>query len=730
MSLSVLKTVDLHSQTNNTEHHTSEISVDQLIVRRGQPFTVTLHLTQAFNHDLHHLNFTAETGELPSEDRGTKSRFAIPDNVWRSSSAKAVWRVELKKNYPQTAIALTITPPSDTPIGEYKLSVSTKHGETLRVTLTVLFNPWCPDDWVFLPDERERQEYVMNEQGIIYRGSGRYISPCYWDYAQFEDDMVKICMKMLDVNRKHLWDPADDVSARCNPIYVGRVVSAMINCADDRGVLQGNWSGSFGGGVPPTHWSGSHAILKRWYNSNCRPVRYGQCWVFAGVMCSVLRLLGIPCRVISNFQSAHDCNQNLLIDVYHADYGVREKKSRDSIWNFHVWVEGWMRRPDLSADGKFDGWQILDPTPQEKSDGVYCCGPAPLTAIKNGHINSKYDLPFVFAEVNADCVDWLVKADGSKVKIYSDTKRVGHNISTKSVGSNQRQDVTNNYKYREGSKEEREAFKYATTGDLSGDFSRDFIMHSSAVSPSDSPTNVTPPTSNGGNHVVEETDEENLDVILPLPVSMRFEEVSQPVNGKDVSLNLVLTSKSGDARPLSVNLSVQAMRYNGRPAVNIKTEVKEATLQPGKDLSIPVLVPFSSYHKHMVQLDSLKISAIVTDKQNPDNKYLAEDDVVLLDPPISVTMSKQVRFNQEARAEVVFMNPLEETLTDCTVTLSGSGLVREEQQFRLPDLQRNRRIRIQFPFVPYKTGEKTLMVDFNCSAFRNLKTSGTVTVRV
>ncbi|XP_023257751.1 protein-glutamine gamma-glutamyltransferase 5-like, partial [Seriola lalandi dorsalis] len=146
-------------------------------------------------------------------------------------------------------------------------------------------------------------------------------------------------------------------------------------------------------------------------------------------------------------------------------------------------------------------------------------------------------------------------------------------------------------------------------------------------------------------------------------------------------LNLVLTSKSGDARPLSVNLSVQAMRYNGRPAVNIKTEVKEATLQPGKDLSIPVLVPFSSYHKHMVQLDSLKISAIVTDKQNPDIKYLAEDDVVLLDPPISVTMSKQVRFNQEARAEVVFMNPLEETLTDCTVTLSGSGLVREEQQF-------------------------------------------------
>lgn len=26
-------------------------------------------------------------------------------------------------------------------------------------------------------------------------------------------------------------------------------------------------------------------------------------------------------------------------------------------------------RPDLSADGKFDGWQVVDPTPQELSDG-------------------------------------------------------------------------------------------------------------------------------------------------------------------------------------------------------------------------------------------------------------------------------------------------------------------------------------------------------------------------
>lgn len=35
--------------------------------------------------------------------------------------------------------------------------------------------------------------------------------------------------------------------------------------------------------------------------------------------------------------------------------------------NFHVWVECWMRRDDLSPE--FNGWQVVDPTPQETSAG-------------------------------------------------------------------------------------------------------------------------------------------------------------------------------------------------------------------------------------------------------------------------------------------------------------------------------------------------------------------------
>lgn len=81
--------------------------------------------------------------------------------------------------------------------------------------------------------------------------------------------------------------------------------------------------------------------------------------------------------------------------------------------------------------------------------GVFCCGPAPVRAIKEGDLQLKYDIPFVFAEVNADVVYWVVRGDGTHKK-STHCSIVGKNISTKSVGRDSREDITHNYKYPEG----------------------------------------------------------------------------------------------------------------------------------------------------------------------------------------------------------------------------------------------------------------------------------------
>ena len=103
-------------------------------------------------------------------------------------------------------------------------------------------------------------------------------------------------------------------------------------------------------------------------------VKYGQCWVFSAVTTTVCRALGLPCRSVTNYVSAHDTNQSLTIDRFFSDTGDEltskdhPEYGNDSIWNFHVWNDVWMARPDLPAG--FGGWQAIDATPQEASDGI------------------------------------------------------------------------------------------------------------------------------------------------------------------------------------------------------------------------------------------------------------------------------------------------------------------------------------------------------------------------
>lgn len=91
--------------------------------------------------------------------------------------------------------------------------------------------------------------------------------------------------------------------------------------------------------------------------------------------------------------------------------------------------------------------------PPRFPSGLYCCGPASVKAIKEGEVDLNYDTRFAFSMVNADCMSWLVYG-GKEQKIHQDTASVGNFISTKSIQSDERDDVTESYKYEEGTAEQ------------------------------------------------------------------------------------------------------------------------------------------------------------------------------------------------------------------------------------------------------------------------------------
>jgi len=233
---------------------------------------------------------------------------------------------------------------------------------------------------------------------------------------------------------------------------------------------------------------------------------------------------------VTNFDSAHDKDESMTIDYHFDEEGDFIGHMSDSVWNYHVWNESWFKRPDL-PDGH-DGWQVYDATPQEKSEKIFRCGPASVKAVKNGEVYLPYDTGFVFAEVNGDNVYWEVKKDGSMETTNVDKNAIGNSISTKAPGSEEREDLTGEYKYPEGSNEERNAVKLA-------------FQYSSRIE-----------------HEIYKPEVED--------VEFRLEVGDTVYAGKSFDAAVVVVNKSENTQNIKVNFAAVLSFYTGVPERRLK----------------------------------------------------------------------------------------------------------------------------------------------------------------
>ncbi len=196
----------------------------------------------------------------------------------------------------------------------------------LKKAVVVLFNAWSEEDTVYLEDPEWREEYVLNTRGRLYIGD-RYGTA--WNLGLYHPDTFRAVLYILETISKLSFEKKRD------PVEVVREMSAIVNVQDDNGVLVGRWDGDYMDGKDPSFWQGSMPILQQFYQSGGVPVKYGQCWVFSGVFLTVLKVLGIPSRSVTNFNSAHDTNRNRTIDEYYDEDGERIdylSSGEDSIW--------------------------------------------------------------------------------------------------------------------------------------------------------------------------------------------------------------------------------------------------------------------------------------------------------------------------------------------------------------------------------------------------------------
>jgi len=329
-------------------------------------------------------------------------------------------------------------------IGRFNLSFSLDNTVSFGESLIILFNPYNSVDQVFYPNQEELSEYIENENGIHWRGGAEWHYPSRWYYAQFSYYSLLTALYALD---NFEGDSSD-------PITVSRYFTQFATIqGGGPGLLWGRWSEPYSGGQLPTSWTGTNQIVEQFIKTNYQTVKYAQCWVFGGSINTLMRTLGIASRQLFTFGSGHESpvggHYSHVIENKYDERGSYIGSSGGSVWNFHSWNEIWL---NSRSDGVDNGWQAIDGTPQERSDGAYRMGPTSVTAVKERKETLPYDVPFVVSEVDATLVNNMYKCQSGRfncqfLKHISNTTS-GDLIVTQLPGSTEEADITWNYKVK------------------------------------------------------------------------------------------------------------------------------------------------------------------------------------------------------------------------------------------------------------------------------------------
>ncbi|XP_052818227.1 hemocyte protein-glutamine gamma-glutamyltransferase-like [Mya arenaria] len=674
--------VDLDIRQNTHEHHTNEFDItdsrvydsrEVLVIRRGQTFLAHVTFNRAFDPNKDDLKLVFEYGKCPLASKGTRIELIMSDKdvsnewgAWIESSEDALTSLQI------------LTPPK-LAIGKWKLKIDViKREESNKTTyryvhkdpIYILFNPWCEDDSVYMRDEGGKllREYILNETGKIYVGNKKKISPRMWVFGQFTGDVLDCALSLLD--QAKIRD-----QARSNPVVIARKLSALVNSSNGNGVLMGNWDGDYTGGTSPLEWTGSCAILEQYFRTK-EPVRYGQCWVFSGVLTSVCRALGIPARSVTNFSSAHDTDGSISIDThFNTDGEPLEKYNKDSVWNFHVWNDVWMARPDLPVG--YGGWQAVDATPQEASDGVYCMGPTSLRAIREGKVSLQYDGPFLFSEVNADEVYWMVEEDGSMDKrmfqnSVEKAKITDRDARHKKLCSDvEREDVTDQYKFQEGSEEERAAVREAN-------------LHSTVEG-------------------IYETADEDVEFQLCYDIDTFV--------GEEIKVTLTAQNNSATKRTVMGTLVLGTAYYTGVFHKELLKQKVDVVLEPNKEKELEFKVDAGIYLDNLVDHCIITISCFCFVKETRQH-YIDRDELRLRKPTLTIKAPVSADNGQSFKVDVSFENKLPVPLTRCELRVEGPGL-QKPVIYRQRDVNAKGTFIATFQMTPVKSGKRDVVVYFN-----------------
>jgi len=628
---------------NTTEYKTP--ANPRLVIRRAQQYFFTI----TTNKEVPQANWTFFPSAKRTWDGTSIAMFAgnapFPTDKWYFKVTPGFVGVNSQE------FLLQISIPSEAEIGTYEFRVDATAGvppgigagrapapgiqKIFPKRVVVLFNPWQSTDVVYLADAKERDEYVKSEDGLMRLA----VAPKAWKYNQFDENTLDVLTFLLD----------NSFPDRTFPPLVVREVAGFTNWRYALpGLVEGKWGGGFGAETNPETWTGSGEIIKKYVDGGHKTVKYGQCWVFAGLATTLCRAAGIPARPVSSFGTAIDngapCDG--IIDAYFKWDGTKyvfdEVKTTDGAWNYHVWTETWMKRLDLVNR---DGWQLIDPTGQTKGPGRVEIGPAARESIiyeiaPPNAVN--FDAGFMWSSAFAELRLYEDSAASPGVFVLKKTRtseeaKFAEHVWTKQVGAIAVEDIEGEYR----------------------PFGR----------------SPTAPARSGG-----------FNVVFHAPESVSI--------GQNVTGTLTINNSLDVSRTLTFSFGARLLYYNGDLATWLADPAwNPIVLLPGQSVDVPLTIGAGAMAPFIGGTQTfVNFIGAVHDAASGQTEYIYGESTQLAPPPLGLGLvpAGAVRIGQAASAVVTFTNTTGLTLTGVKAVysvgshLSMSGF--DKTEYGLPNL--------------------------------------------
>lgn len=253
--------------------------------------------------------------------------------------------------------------------------------------------------------------------------------------------------------------------------------------------------------------------------------------------------------------------------------------------------------------------------------------------------------------------------------VQTNTNAVGKKISTKAVGSDNREDITLQYKYAEGSIEERIAF------------------------------------GGGSNTEVQE------DVFLNL-------SADSVTMDKPVQAVLTLTKKSSEKRTVRVNLSAQFVHYTGRGRQQLSSVVQNVVLD-SETKSVVLTINPNEYQNSLNANRTILFRAFVSVNETKQVGFTSRA-FEFSEPPINFAVSQKVKLGQTAKVTVKFVNPLSIPLTRAILSIEGQNLTKV-QRFSIESVPAKGAVQQEVEIQGWAVGKNWLIATFECDQLTDIE---------